>query len=151
MSSLMNGCWYFLLLLKVSFFSDFVFEARNTETANVIYLVSPAVRSLLILPSPSLPSSSSSSSSSQVLYSPLHVVNAGVRIFEKERFCVFIFVMISFLLDERRRTTFGVVGDCDYRLCQEGVSFLSKIMRKRMFVHFCCLFTDLFIFVFFIV
>eukprot|EP00770_Monocercomonoides_exilis_P001634 MONOS_1623.1-p1 / transcript=MONOS_1623.1 / gene=MONOS_1623 / organism=Monocercomonoides_exilis_PA203 / gene_product=DEHA2F21384p / transcript_product=DEHA2F21384p / location=Mono_scaffold00029:157631-161574(-) / protein_length=1001 / sequence_SO=supercontig / SO=protein_coding / is_pseudo=false len=137
---------------------------RNQETANVIYLVTPTARSLLLgttdtnvqfkkekeeevpfssevekdeviigeesnantnsQPAQSSSSSSSASSTASVptpssspLPPPLarlKVVNAGVRIFEKER----AGALQSSL--------------CDYRICQDGAAILCKLIQKRM-------------------
>jgi hypothetical protein len=52
--------------------------------------------------------------SSSITTTPLKVVNAGVRLFEKEK-------------------NFQTSNGCEYRLSQEGVFLLNKVMEKRVF------------------
>ena len=87
-------------------------QARNAETANVIYLVSPAARAVL-LGEDVIPANATSAE--PVAGCRLRVVNAGVRLFERER-------------QGALRS-----ADCDYRLSQDGVALLAPVVMKRKF------------------
>ncbi|KAA6378731.1 MAG: putative NOL1/NOP2/Sun domain family, member 2 [Streblomastix strix] len=90
--------------------------ARNIDTANVLYLVSPTVRQILIGEEDDEQNEDQSKILTEVnskKTSRFNVINAGVRIFEKDR-----------LLH-------GVEQTCSYRISQDGVSFIARIMKER--------------------
>ncbi|KAK2947151.1 putative NOL1/NOP2/Sun domain family 2 [Blattamonas nauphoetae] len=77
---------------------------RNQTSANLIYLVAPTARALLL---------AEEDDETKQKPCPLSVINAGIRLFEKEKAATI------------------VPGACDYRLCQDGVNFLAPIIHKR--------------------
>jgi hypothetical protein len=100
--------------LVVYFFVCFVYlmKVRNTNTANIIYIVAPCVKKIMF-PYP-IDIVMEDFQSLSLSISPLKIVNGGVRLFEKEK-------------------NFQTSNGCEYRLSQEGVFLLNKVMKKRVF------------------